>query len=282
MSRFCPLPALLVFVLALGGSVGPRASADPGPEPKANAGAKGPANRLAKETSPYLLLHAHNPVDWYPWGPEAFAKAKAEGKPIFLSVGYSSCYWCHVMERESFMNPAIARYLNEHFVSVKVDREERPDVDQIYMTALQALGNGSGWPMSMFLTPDGRPFFGGTYFPPEDRDGFEGFLGVLRRVDEAWRDHRAELDKDADRLVAVVRRALSGASARGRAPLSRDLVAQGRAELAEQFDPVYGGFGFSPEDARRPKFPEPVNLVFLLDQHRRGVKGSTGAGPGPG
>src|SRR5918994_1593197 len=140
---------------------------------------KKPANRLARETSPYLLLHAHNPVDWYPWGPEAFAKAKAENKPVFLSIGYSSCYWCHVMERECFMDPEIAELLNERFVSVKVDREERPDVDQIYMTALQAFGNG-GWPMSMFLTPDGRPFFGGTYFPPEEREGIPRVPTVLQ------------------------------------------------------------------------------------------------------
>src|SRR3954466_10196335 len=139
---------------------------------------KRPTNRLAKETSPYLLLHAHNPVDWYPWGPEAFARAKAEKKPIFLSIGYSSCYWCHVMERECFMDPAIAQLLNDKFVSIKVDREERPDIDQIYMAALQAFGNG-GWPMSMFLTSDGRPFFGGTYFPPKDRNGMRGFPTVL-------------------------------------------------------------------------------------------------------
>ena len=144
-----------------------------------------PANRLAKETSPYLLLHAHNPVDWYPWGPEAFAKAKAENKPIFLSVGYSSCYWCHVMERESFMDAEIAKVLNANFVCIKVDREERPDVDQIYMTALQAFGPG-GWPMSMFLTPDGRPFFGGTYFPPRDREGSPGFLTIVTAVAKAW------------------------------------------------------------------------------------------------
>jgi uncharacterized protein YyaL (SSP411 family) len=242
---------------------------------------KAPANRLARETSPYLLLHAHNPVDWYPWGPEALAKAKAENRPIFLSVGYSSCYWCHVMERESFMNPAIAKYLNEHFVSIKVDREERPDIDQVYMTALRAFGNGAGWPMSMFLTPDGRPFFGGTYFPPDDRNGFEGFLGILKRVDDAWRDHRAELDRDADRLVTVVRRSLAGAGARGRVPLSRDLATRGRVQLTEQFDPTYGGFGFSSENPRRPKFPEPVNLVFLLDQHRRGAKGPPGSGLNP-
>src|SRR4051812_6462032 len=269
MPRFQHIPARADFRIALALTLIVLAGGA-GPEPKA------PANRLARETSPYLLLHAHNPVDWYPWGPEAFARAKAEGKPIFLSVGYSSCFWCHVMERESFENPAIARYLNEHFVSVKVDREERPDVDQIYMTALQAFGNGAGWPMSLFLTPDGRPFFGGTYFPPDDRDGFEGFTGVLKRVDSAWRDQRAELERDADRLANVVRRSLAGASARGRVPLSRDLAAQGREQLAEQFDPAYGGFGFNPEDARRPKFPEPVNLVFLLDQHRRGAQAPPG------
>src|SRR5690606_5796578 len=131
---------------------------------------KHPANRLAKETSPYLLLHAHNPVDWYPWGDEALAKARREEKPIFLSIGYSSCYWCHVMERESFMNEEIAALLNEHFVCIKVDREERPDVDEIYMTALQALGQPGGWPLSMFLTPDAEPIIGGTYFPPHSTD----------------------------------------------------------------------------------------------------------------
>src|SRR3954471_12648605 len=150
----------------------------------AAAESKRPTNRLARETSPYLLLHAHNPVDWYPWGPEAFAKAKAEKKPIFLSIGYSSCYWCHVMERECFTDPAIAKLLNEKFVSIKVDREERPDVDQIYMAALQAFGNG-GWPMSMFLTPDGRPFYGGTYFPPKNRDGLRAFPTVLAGVADA-------------------------------------------------------------------------------------------------
>ncbi len=243
---------------------------------------KHPANRLAGETSPYLLLHAHNPVDWYPWGPEAFARAKAENKPIFLSVGYSACYWCHVMERECFENAEIARLLNAKYVCIKVDREERPDVDQVYMSALQVFGNG-GWPMSMFLTPDGRPFFGGTYFPPKERDGMEGFPGLLGRVAEAWRDQREALEKDADRLSSVVRKTLAGASAGRRAPLSRNAAVAGRAALAEQFDPEYGGFGFSPENARRPKFPEPVNLIFLLDQHRRGAKAaeSEKSRPGP-
>jgi uncharacterized protein YyaL (SSP411 family) len=245
-------------------------------EPKAQAR---PANRLARETSPYLLLHAHNPVDWYPWGPEALAKAKAEGKPIFLSVGYSSCYWCHVMERESFMDEAIAKVLNESFVCIKVDREERPDVDQIYMTALQAFSGRGGWPMSLFLTPDGRPFFGGTYFPPRSRDGMPGFAELLDVVINAWRDHRPELEKDADGLTAIVRRSSALAAGR-RAPLSRAMAAACRAQLAEQFDLEFGGFGFDPDQPRRPKFPEPVNLVFLLDQHRRAgvIRAGLGAG----
>src|SRR4051812_20377725 len=171
--------ALLAAALAI---VSTEARGQAPAEPKA----KPRANRLARETSPYLLLHAHNPVDWYPWGPEAFAKAKAENKPIFLSVGYSSCYWCHVMERECFSDPAIAREMNEKFVCVKVDREERPDVDQLYMVAVQAFGGGGGWPMSVFLVPDGRPFFGGTYFPPKERDGIPSFPQVLKGVADAW------------------------------------------------------------------------------------------------
>jgi uncharacterized protein YyaL (SSP411 family) len=225
---------------------------------------QGPANRLAKETSPYLLLHAHNPVDWYPWGPEAFAKAKAENKPIFLSIGYSSCYWCHVMERESFMDPAIAKILNNGYVAIKVDREERPDVDQVYMTAVQAVNGSGGWPMSMFLTPDGRPFFGGTYFKPDE------FTGILNQVLEVWKDKHAEIEKDADALSEFVRQASAGPSrVLGRVPLTGDLARGGRLALANQFDPEFGGFGFDPARPRRPKFPEPVNLLYLLDQARR-------------
>jgi uncharacterized protein YyaL (SSP411 family) len=233
--------------------------------------AKLSANRLAKETSPYLLLHAHNPVDWYPWGPEAFARAKAENKPIFLSIGYSSCYWCHVMERESFTDPEVARAMNQNFVCVKVDREERPDVDQVYMSALQAFGAG-GWPMSMFLTPDGRPFYGGTYFPPRDRDGFTGFLTVLTGVAKSWKEERNEIERAANGLSQVVRRVLETTGPRAKAPLSRAMVTEARTRLAQQFDPEYGGFGYNPENPRRPKFPEPVNLLFLLDQHRRDAK----------
>ena len=277
LGRACVLLAGSLSALAMGWPVSAHAQS-----PAAKPAGQRP-NRLSKESSPYLLLHAHNPVDWYPWGPEAFEKAKAEKKPIFLSVGYSSCYWCHVMERESFSDAAIAKILNENFICIKVDREERPDVDQVYMTALQVFGRG-GWPMSMFLTPDGRPFFGGTYFPPADRDGVEGFPSFLNRVIEAWHDHRAEIEKDADRLAALVKQASTTAASSHRVTLSRRLADGGREALAEQFDPEYGGFGFNPENARRPKFPEPVNLVFLLDQHRRIPKDSSGSKtgvPGP-
>ncbi len=229
-----------------------------------------PTNRLAKESSPYLLQHAHNPVDWHAWGPEAFARAKVEQKPIFLSVGYSTCYWCHVMERESFENEEIAKYLNEHFICVKVDREERPDVDQIYMAAVQAFQGRGGWPMTVFCTPDGRPFFGGTYYPSTERPGMESFPGLARRVVEAWRDHRTELDRDADTVTALIRRiTVEGAAAR-KVALTKRVLEQGLTALAEQFDPDYGGFGFDPAVMKRPKFPEPTNLIFLLTQHARG------------
>jgi uncharacterized protein len=228
------------------------------------------ANRLAKETSPYLLLHAHNPVDWYAWGPEAFAKAKDEKKPIFLSVGYSSCYWCHVMERESFVDPEIAKVLNANFVCIKVDREERPDVDQIYMTALQAIRPG-GWPMSMFLTPDGRPFFGGSYFPPRDRQGVSGFLTIITAVAKAWETEKTSIEKSANALTELVKSRLKAASGERKLALSRTWAAQGRALLTQQFDQENGGFGFDPNNPRRPKFPQAPDLYFLLDQHRRGA-----------
>jgi uncharacterized protein YyaL (SSP411 family) len=266
---------LLVQIALIGllGIPGRTRADDDGP-----AGKGKPSNRLAKETSPYLLLHAHNPVDWYPWGPEAFEKAKAERKPIFLSVGYSSCYWCHVMERESFMDPEIAKVLNASFVCIKVDREERPDVDQIYMTALQAMGPG-GWPMSLFLTPDGRPFFGGTYFPPHDRQGASGFLTIAGAVARAWAKDRAEIERAAAAATEAVRRRLESESGQRTVPLSRRMADEGQAQLAGQFDPEYGGFGFNPNNPRRPKFPEPVNLLFLLDRHRRGGVSRDGADP---
>ena len=165
-----------------------------------------PLNRLASCTSPYLLQHAHNPVDWYPWGEDAHHKAREEDKPIFLSVGYSACHWCHVMERESFENEALAAYLNAHFVAVKVDREERPDLDDLYMGAVQAIAGRGGWPMSVWLTPELKPFYGGTYFPPEARFGFPGFLQLLGSIAEAWRDKRSAVVKDACHLAEVLQR----------------------------------------------------------------------------
>jgi uncharacterized protein len=236
------------------------------------------ANRLAKETSPYLLLHAHNPVDWYPWGAEAFAKAKDEKKPIFLSVGYSSCYWCHVMERESFVDPEIAKVLNANYVCIKVDREERPDVDQIYMIALQAIRQG-GWPMSMFLTPDGRPFFGGSYFPPHDHQGVTGFLTVITEVAKAWDTQQASIEKSANALTEIVKKRLKAASGQRKLTLTRSWPAQGRAALAQQFDQENGGFGFDKNNPRRPKFPQAVDLFFLLDQHRRGASSKNPTDP---
>ena len=220
-----------------------------------------PANRLADETSPYLLQHARNPVDWYPWAPEALARAKAEGKPIFLSIGYSACHWCHVMERESFEDPAIAGQMNEHFVNVKVDREERPDLDQIYMAAVQAMTGHGGWPMSVFLTPDLVPFFGGTYYPPADSRGMPGFPRVLESVRRAWDDRRGEIvassEAMADRLRGV-----------GEVPASPDelttkLLDGAAKALGRAFDPAHGGFG------QAPKFPHPMDIRVLLRQHGR-------------
>jgi uncharacterized protein YyaL (SSP411 family) len=223
-------------------------------------------NRLAKSASPYLLQHAHNPVDWYPWGTEAFERAKKENKPIFLSVGYSACHWCHVMERESFSDPAIAKLMNDTFVCVKVDREERPDVDAVYMAALQAFSGGGGWPMNMMINPDGRPFFGMTYMAARDKDGDEGFETLIKRVRDAWRDNRKELDRDAENLSNAARRiaaAESGLMRRG--PIQADLAKATLVELAEQFDPNYGGFGSSSKKPKSPKFPEPGILLFLWD-----------------
>ena len=168
------------------------------------------ANRLASATSPYLRQHADNPVDWYPWGPEAFAKARAESKPIFLSIGYSTCHWCHVMARESFENAGIAALLNAHFVAIKVDREERPDVDRVYMSYVQALTGHGGWPLSAFLTPELKPFYGGTYFPPEDRQGRPGFATLLTALADNWRTDRAKLEADSERVLAALRQSKPG------------------------------------------------------------------------
>jgi len=219
-------------------------------------------NRLLHETSPYLLQHAHNPVDWYPWGEEAFERARRENKPIFLSIGYSACHWCHVMERESFEDDEIARALNEHFVSIKVDREERPEVDALYMNAVQLMSGSGGWPLSVFLTPDLKPFFGGTYFPPYDRQGSPGFVRVLEEVAAVYREGRDNVAKTADELTAALRR-FCDIEPRGRADaeLSRLLLAAAFRSIAASFDGDHGGFGGA------PKFPQPTTLAFLLRYH---------------
>lgn len=218
-------------------------------------------NRLANEISPYLLQHATNPVDWHPWGPEALAKAKREDKPIFLSVGYSACHWCHVMERESFENESIARLLNEHFVPVKVDREERPDLDRIYMDAVQAISGRGGWPLSVFLTPDQEPFFGGTYWPPQARMGLPGFGAVLAAVADAWENRRREVLGQARLLTERLR--TQGLCAAPGLPLSEELFRSAAENLTRGLDPVHGGFRGS------PKFPQPVCLQLGFRLWRR-------------
>ncbi len=219
------------------------------------------ANRLAGETSPYLLQHAHNPVDWYPWGPEALQRARAEDRPIFLSIGYAACHWCHVMERESFEDDETAALMNERFVSIKVDREERPDLDDVYMAAVQAMTGSGGWPMSVFLTPDLDPFFGGTYFPPEDRNGLPGFPRVLAAAADAYATRRGEIDAQGRRVSAHLREQLEVPSG-DRDPQRTQLEAAVH-RLAAAFDARDGGFGGA------PKFPAPMTLEFLLRAWRR-------------
>lgn len=219
-------------------------------------------NRLINETSPYLLQHAHNPVDWHPWGPEALDLSRRENKPILLSIGYSACHWCHVMERESFENEPIAKLMNDHFINIKVDREERPDLDAIYMSAVQMMTGHGGWPMTVFLTPDGRPFYGGTYFPPDDRHGLPGFPRLLIAVAEGYRDRRDEIEQSADGLLREIRRH-DAAAAPSEEELTTEILDRAVADLLSRRDPVHGGFG------RAPKFPPSMTLTFLLRQHQR-------------
>jgi len=219
------------------------------------------ANRLAREQSPYLLQHANNPVDWFPWGAEAFEAARASGKPIFLSIGYATCHWCHVMERESFENAGVARVLNDSFVSIKVDREERPDVDRVYMTFVQATTGSGGWPMSVWLTPDLQPFFGGTYFPPSSQWGRPGFVDVLTEIGRAWREDRLKVVKSAAEIVdrlSVLARGQDDPKTPGEAALTATFN-----QFQQSFDTRRGGFG----DA--PKFPRPSELLFLLREFAR-------------
>ena len=225
-------------------------------------------NRLAHEKSPYLLQHAHNPVDWYPWGEDAFAKARRENKPIFLSVGYSTCHWCHVMAHESFESEEVAAVMNREFVNIKVDREERPDVDRVYMTFVQATTGGGGWPMSVWLTPDLKPFVGGTYFPPEDRYGQPGFKKVLERIAAAWKDNHDKIVEQGGKIVAALRESQSTPEAEGK--IDAGILEPAYRQIERIYDPKEGGFGSA------PKFPRPVTLNFLSRFYARDPKSESG------
>jgi uncharacterized protein len=221
-------------------------------------------NRLIRESSPYLLLHAHNPVDWYPWGKEAIELARKLDRPIFLSIGYSTCYWCHRMEADVFENPAIAALMNASFVNIKVDREERPDLDDIYMTATQLMTRGGGWPNSIFLTPDLKPFFSGTYFPPEDRGTTVGFPSVLRRIQELWTGDRARIENAAGQVAKDLEAVVTARSEPAKEVSDADSVVAAFQALSHGFDEEWGGFG------EAPKFPSPANLFFLQSRAEKG------------
>jgi uncharacterized protein len=225
-------------------------------------------NRLAHEKSPYLLQHAHNPVDWYPWGEEAFAKARRENKPIFLSVGYSTCHWCHVMAHESFESEEVAGIMNREFVNIKVDREERPDVDRVYMTFVQATTGSGGWPMSVWLTPDLKPFVGGTYFPPEERYGQPAFKKVLERIATAWKEDHDKIVEQGSKIVEALRESQSAAPAGGK--INGSVADAAYRQLDRSYDPKEGGFG------NAPKFPRPVTLNFLTRFYARDPKSDSG------
>ncbi|MCZ6906229.1 MAG: thioredoxin domain-containing protein [Deltaproteobacteria bacterium] len=218
-------------------------------------------NHLIHETSPYLLQHAHNPVEWYPWGEEAFARARKESKPILLSIGYSACHWCHVMEQESFENEEIAALMNEHFVNIKVDREERPDLDEVYMTAVQMITGRGGWPMTVFLTPEGKPFFGGTYFPPEDRHGAPGFPKVLKAGAQAYRERPQDVEKSVRQILEALHH--QGKVKESGRPFDREGTVHAAEQLSQSYDPEHGGLG------RAPKFPNVGVLDLFLRAYRR-------------
>uniref|UniRef100_A0A914P0C8 DUF255 domain-containing protein n=1 Tax=Panagrolaimus davidi TaxID=227884 RepID=A0A914P0C8_9BILA len=228
----------------------------------------GPANRLAQEKSPYLLQHAHNPVDWYPWGEEAFKIAKDTSRPVFLSVGYSTCHWCHVMERESFINPEIAKLMNENFVNIKVDREERPDVDRVYMNFITSTQGHGGWPMSVFLTPNGEPLTGGTYFPPEDKWGSPGFKTVLRSLSDQWKKNKDGLMARGQSISYMLQDSASSES--GEVPSPKVLLQKCYNHSVRTFDDKYGGFG------QGTKFPKPVSLDFLLYYYKHYSNSTSG------
>ena len=226
-------------------------------------------NRLSHEKSPYLLQHAHNPVDWYPWGEEAFAKARRENKPIFLSIGYSTCHWCHVMAHESFEDKDTAAIMNREFVNIKVDREERPDVDRVYMTFVQATTGGGGWPMSVWLTPNLQPFVGGTYFPPADRYGQPGFKKVLERIAAAWKENHEKITEQGASIVDALRKA-QAAQPDSPDKIDINILEKAYEQFSSNFDAREGGFG------NAPKFPRPVTLNFLSRFYARDPKSDSG------
>lgn len=213
-------------------------------------------NRLVHEKSPYLLQHADNPVDWYPWGEEAFARAREEDKPVFLSIGYSTCHWCHVMEHESFEDPQIAQMINDYFVPIKVDREERPDIDSIYMAVVTAMTGRGGWPLTVVLTPDKRPFFGGTYFPPQAKWGSPGLVDIMQSIHKAWQTQRSELVQSSITFTEMLKERMR--EEKGKAQLSDTIFTAGFEQLDRTYDEIFGGFGHA------PKFPAGHNLSFLL------------------
>ena len=218
-------------------------------------------NRLTSEVSPYLRQHAHNPVDWYPWGPEAFEKAQKESKPIFLSIGYSTCHWCHVMAHESFEDPEVARLMNEVFVSIKVDREERPDIDNVYMSVCQMMTGGGGWPLSIVMTPDKKPFFAATYIPKETRSGLVGMLELIPRIGDIWATQRGEAVSLSGRIAALLQQTSQATPGE---ELDETTLKLAYEQLAKRFDGQHAGFSGA------PKFPAPHNLLFLLRYWKRG------------
>src|SRR5689334_11695901 len=218
-------------------------------------------NRLARETSPYLLQHARNPVDWYPWGPEALERARREDLPILVSIGYSACHWCHVMERESFEDEETARVMNSLFVCIKVDREEHPDVDMIYMNAVQIMTGSGGWPLNIFLTPSLKPFYGGTYFPPVDRHGMPAFRAVLEKVARAFREQRERVESSGDQITGYI--AQMGKAAPSEGPLESGILKGSLDDFKVRFDDRFGGWGGA------PKFPHAAGIALLLRMHRR-------------
>ncbi len=255
-----PSPCAAPGLPFLFGLLGMALTAQEPPVPAESPDQQQPTNHLAQQTSPYLRLHMHNPVDWYPWGPEALARAVKEDKPIFLSIGYSACHWCHVMAHESFADPAVAAVMNANFVCIKVDREERPDLDEVYMAALQAMGQQGGWPLSAWLLPDGRPFYGGTYFPPQDAHGRPGFRRVCEQLAKAWREQRQEIIDGAGKLSDHLQQVLAPELTPGEP--TAELLAGVLPQAEQQYDAEHGGFGRAPYFA--PKFPPPRQLQVLL------------------